>query len=222
MKTTLAAAFAAAMALGTLAQAQTAEDAFGIWLNPENKSQTEFYKCGDGVCAKIVKVTDGQKTDDKNPDAAKRSRPIVGLVIMQGAKKTGARQWAGNLYNRADGKSYAGTAHGQEQGRGRSGRLRGRRVLPDDDLHPREVALPAFDAFAVRGPGRSGLGRTLRMAVPACLHGAQYCCGRGAPRARCALQNAAAMCHYLHTVDCGSGLVTPSPGEPGGRHAGLR
>ena len=41
----------AAMALAVAAYAQTAEDALGVWENPENKSHTEFYKCGDGVCA---------------------------------------------------------------------------------------------------------------------------------------------------------------------------
>jgi uncharacterized protein (DUF2147 family) len=92
-----------------MAYAQSAEDAFGVWLNPENQSHTEFYSCGGGLCAKIVKNVDGQKTDDKNPDAAKKGRPIVGLVIMQGAKKTGTNKWAGTLYNRADGKSYSGT-----------------------------------------------------------------------------------------------------------------
>jgi uncharacterized protein (DUF2147 family) len=99
----------AALVLAAAVRAQTAEDAIGVWENPENKSHTEFYKCGEGVCGKIVKVVDGQKTDDKNPDPAKRSRPIVGLVIMQGAKKTGPSKWAGTLYNRADGKSYSGT-----------------------------------------------------------------------------------------------------------------
>jgi uncharacterized protein (DUF2147 family) len=54
-------------------------------------------------------VVDGQKTDDKNPDPAKRNRPIVGLVIMQGAKKAGPASWSGQLYNRADGKTYSGT-----------------------------------------------------------------------------------------------------------------
>lgn len=92
-----------------LAAAQTAEDAFGVWLNPENQSNVELYRCGDGLCAKVTKVVDGQKTDDKNPDAAKRNRPIVGLVIMEGAKKSGANKWSGTLYNRADGKSYSGT-----------------------------------------------------------------------------------------------------------------
>lgn len=109
MRSTAVALGAGTLLLCTMAYAQTAEDAFGVWLNPENKSHTEFYKCGDGLCAKIVKNVDGQKTDDKNPDASKRNRPIVGLVIMQGAKKTGANKWAGTLYNRADGKSYSGT-----------------------------------------------------------------------------------------------------------------
>jgi uncharacterized protein (DUF2147 family) len=104
----VAAVLIASLAGGPVA-GQTAEDAFGTWLNPENQSNVEFYKCGDGLCAKITKVADGQKTDDKNPDAAKRNRPVVGLVIMEGAKKSGDKKWSGTLYNRADGKSYSGT-----------------------------------------------------------------------------------------------------------------
>jgi uncharacterized protein (DUF2147 family) len=99
----------AALALAATAHAQTAEDAFGVWENPENKSHTEFYKCGNGLCARIIKVVDGQKTDDRNPDPAKRKRPIVGLVIVEGAKKTGPKTWAGTVYLRAEGKSYSGT-----------------------------------------------------------------------------------------------------------------
>ena len=94
---------------GGRASAQAAEDAFGVWLNPENQSNVEFYRCGEGLCAKVTKVSDGQTTDDKNPDPAKRTRPIVGLVIMEGAKKSGDNKWSGTLYNRADGKSYSGT-----------------------------------------------------------------------------------------------------------------
>src|SRR6476646_11268528 len=109
MKTRLAAGIATLALIATPVLAQTADDAIGVWENPENKSHTEFYKCGEGVCGKIVKVVDGQKTDDKNPEPAKQKRPIVGLVIMQGAKKTGANKWSGTLYNRADGKEYAGT-----------------------------------------------------------------------------------------------------------------
>ncbi|HWB44856.1 MAG TPA: DUF2147 domain-containing protein [Hyphomicrobiaceae bacterium] len=91
------------------ARAQSATDALGVWLNPENQSNVEFYKCGGSLCAKIVKNPDGQKTDDKNPDPAKRNRPIVGLVIMQDGKQTGPNKWSGSLYNRENGKTYSGS-----------------------------------------------------------------------------------------------------------------
>jgi len=89
--------------------ADTADQAFGVWRHPENGSHVEMSKCGDGLCAKIVSIEDNQQTDDKNPDPALRSRPIIGLPIMTGAKKTGPATWSGALYNRADGKTYAGT-----------------------------------------------------------------------------------------------------------------
>jgi uncharacterized protein (DUF2147 family) len=109
MRKSMIAAGAGLLMFGTAVYAQVAEDAFGTWLNPENKSHTQFYKCGEGLCAKIVKSGDGQKTDDKNPDPAKRNRPIEGLVIMENAKKSGTNKWTGSLYNRADGKTYSGT-----------------------------------------------------------------------------------------------------------------
>jgi uncharacterized protein (DUF2147 family) len=97
------------LAAPSLAMADAADQAFGVWRHPENGSHVEMSQCGDGLCAKIVSVEDDQKTDDKNPDPALRSRPIIGLAIMTGAKKTGPATWSGQLYNRADGKSYAGT-----------------------------------------------------------------------------------------------------------------
>lgn len=104
---------AAAAVLASLAPeptlAQTADDAFGVWRNPENGSHIEMYDCGGSLCARIVKVQDGQKTDDKNPDIATRSRPIIGLLIISGAKKSGPNTWQGTVYNRADGGTYAAT-----------------------------------------------------------------------------------------------------------------
>jgi uncharacterized protein (DUF2147 family) len=91
------------------AAAQAAEDAFGTWLNPDDQSNIELYKCGEGLCARITKLVDAKAADEKNPDAEKRTRPIVGLVIMDGARKSGANKWSGTLYNPTDGKSYSGT-----------------------------------------------------------------------------------------------------------------
>lgn len=89
--------------------AQSAEDVFGVWENPENGSHIQIAKCGAGVCATVVKVKDASRTDEKNPDPALRKRPIKGIVIMNGGKKTDAKTWSGKLYNTQDGQTYSGT-----------------------------------------------------------------------------------------------------------------
>lgn len=89
--------------------AQTADDAVGTWRHPDNGSVIIVYKCGSGICARIAKVADPGRTDDKNPDPKLRTRPVVGLVIMNGGRKTGANAWSGKLYNTLDGQTYNGT-----------------------------------------------------------------------------------------------------------------
>jgi uncharacterized protein (DUF2147 family) len=104
---------ALAVAGGTLlgsggVYAQSAEDAFGTWKHPDNGSNISIYQCGGGLCAKVVKVADPSRKDDKNPDPKLRTRPVVGVVIMNGAKKSGASSWSGKLYNTQDGQTYSG------------------------------------------------------------------------------------------------------------------
>lgn len=89
--------------------AQTAEDAFGVWENPENGSHIKISKCGGGLCATVVKVKEAGRKDVKNPDPKLRDRPVVGVTIMNGGKKTGAATWSGKLYNTLDGETYNGT-----------------------------------------------------------------------------------------------------------------
>ena len=105
----LSLALPALLVLSLSASAQKAKEAIGVWLNPENGSNVEFYRCGAGLCGKIVKVNDGQVRDSNNPDPAKRERPIVGLLILEGARPTGDNRWAGTLYNRENGKTYSGS-----------------------------------------------------------------------------------------------------------------
>ncbi len=85
-----------------------ADDAFGTWRNPENGSLIKLYPCDGGLCAQIVQTSNPDAKDEKNPDPAKRDRKVQGLVIMNGAKKTGENSWKGELYNREDGKTYSG------------------------------------------------------------------------------------------------------------------
>ncbi len=89
--------------------AQKAEDAFGTWVHPDNGSHIRVSPCGGGLCATIVSVKDPSRTDDQNPNPKLRKRPVVGITIMSGAKKTGDKTWSGKLYNTLDGQTYNGT-----------------------------------------------------------------------------------------------------------------
>lgn len=108
-------ALAAALACASSpARAQSAEGAFGTWNNPANGGHIEISQCGEKLCAKIVAIpdndgADGPKVDRRNPDETKRDRPIVGLVILEGAYKADEKSWAGSIYNPEDGKTYAVT-----------------------------------------------------------------------------------------------------------------
>ena len=93
------------------ARAQTAEQALGMWLNPANGGHIEMANCGEKLCAKIVSIPnndppDGPKTDKRNPDETKRDRPIVGMLILEGAYKADEKSWKGSIYNPEDGKLY--------------------------------------------------------------------------------------------------------------------
>ncbi len=99
-------AFYAAMNSEALAGA---EDAFGTWRDNEKGSIVKVYSCGGGLCAQIVKTKDAGAKDVNNPNPALRNRPIAGLVIMSGARKTGENKWQGTIYNREDGQRYSGS-----------------------------------------------------------------------------------------------------------------
>jgi uncharacterized protein (DUF2147 family) len=88
-------------------QAAAAEP-YGVWRHPDNGSLVRMYECGSGLCAKIIEVRESGRKDVHNPDPAKRSRPVEGIVIMNGAQKTGEDTWEGQLYNTQNGKTYSG------------------------------------------------------------------------------------------------------------------
>jgi uncharacterized protein (DUF2147 family) len=70
--------------------------------------------CGGALCASIASIkqpTDPQtgrpKADSQNPDASKRSRPLLGVQIFSGMRPQGPNKWAGGqLYNPEDGRTY--------------------------------------------------------------------------------------------------------------------
>lgn len=113
-------ALVAAATIGLLsngAQAQTAEDAFGIWQEAETGGQLEVLKCGEALCAKIAKVPPGKEEakDVNNEDPAKRDRLLLGMMIMENAAKKDDTTWAGIIYDRERGKSFDATVKAKDK-----------------------------------------------------------------------------------------------------------
>jgi uncharacterized protein (DUF2147 family) len=94
----------------------SAGDPRGTWTTESGKAKVAIVNCGGAICGNIVSlsepmdpVTGKPKTDGNNPDAAKRSRPMVGVPIVIDMKPESADKWSGQVYNAEDGKTYSGS-----------------------------------------------------------------------------------------------------------------
>lgn len=100
-----AAALTSALLLSPMASAAALD---GTWLTESGETKVAFAPCGAATCGTIQ----WQKTpraDTENPDATKRSRPLVGAVMLSDIQADGAGRWKGQLYNIENGKTYSGT-----------------------------------------------------------------------------------------------------------------
>jgi uncharacterized protein (DUF2147 family) len=108
-----AALTAVAIASGTLAA--HAADPNGVWLSEDGDVKMKVSACGGALCGAIAWLKDPNdesgrpKADKNNSDAAKRTRPLLGSLIMVGMKPDGANKWSGDIYNARDGKIYSGS-----------------------------------------------------------------------------------------------------------------
>jgi len=85
----------------------------GVWLHANQRIQIEIAPCDDRLCAKIVwfrwpNDAQGQPLVDlKNHDPALRNRPLLGLNVLNGLRRTDENTWAeGKIYNPDDGVNY--------------------------------------------------------------------------------------------------------------------
>ncbi len=106
----------------TAASAAGDDDILGVWNNEEKDGKIEIFKCDGKYCGKIVFAKEpnyppGSKEgtpgtprlDHNNPDAAKRSRPIIGLQIVNNFIFAGENVWkGGTVYDPKNGKTYRG------------------------------------------------------------------------------------------------------------------
>lgn len=94
-----------------LAEAKAGEP-YGTW--SMGKVTIKVTDCGGGLCGTIVglkepisKIDGKPKVDRENPDASKRTRPLIGLAVLIGMKPAGDGKWQGAIYNPDDGNTYS-------------------------------------------------------------------------------------------------------------------
>jgi uncharacterized protein (DUF2147 family) len=93
-----------------------AADPLGKWYTADNDSQVRITNCGGALCGTLVwlktpidPATGQPKLDKNNADAAKQSRPLLGVPIVLAMTPSGAGVWSGDVYNASDGKTYSGS-----------------------------------------------------------------------------------------------------------------
>lgn len=103
---------AAAIMIGVAASALA--DPSGLWREKDGGT-IRIYHCGASYCAVIASVnppldpaTGKPATDKRNPDAHKRSRPLVGVGILSSMRPNGPGKWSGKLYDSDRGRSLSG------------------------------------------------------------------------------------------------------------------
>ena len=102
-------AAAALVALTIAGTAHAAQPIAGRWVTADGSAIVQVGPCGGSTCGRIATVLKSQPgaptTDVGNPDAALRTRPIVGLPILSGFSDAGS-DWRGRIYDPRNGKSY--------------------------------------------------------------------------------------------------------------------
>ena len=85
----------------------------GIWLHANGRIRVEIAPCGDRLCGRIVwfkRPNDAHgrpRANSKNTDRALRTRPLLGLTVLRGLRRSGDTAWeGGEIYNPDDGTDY--------------------------------------------------------------------------------------------------------------------
>ena len=87
--------------------------ATGLWLTQKGDARIHVSNCGSAICGKVVWLKDAidpltrkPQTDDKNPNPALATRPMIGVQLFIGMNSNGPNSWAGKIYNADDGGTY--------------------------------------------------------------------------------------------------------------------
>lgn len=91
-----------------------ADDIVGIWVTSgKEPAKIQIYRSGEKYYGKVIwlesPAANGKpRVDGNNPVKAKRSSPVVGLVILTGFTFNGKDEWrGGDIYDPESGKTYS-------------------------------------------------------------------------------------------------------------------
>jgi uncharacterized protein (DUF2147 family) len=93
-------------------KAQSENAILGVWYNTEKTAKVEILKKGTDFIGKIVWLKDpnpgGKPAVDKdNPNAKFKSRPLMGLNLLEGLKFDSGMWEDGTIYDPKTGKTYS-------------------------------------------------------------------------------------------------------------------
>lgn len=87
-----------------------AVDVTGVWMSQDGDTKIQISNCGEALCGKVVWLkepidpkTGKPRTDKFNPDTSKRSRPMLGLQVVNGLRPAGPDEWTGPIYHADEG-----------------------------------------------------------------------------------------------------------------------
>ncbi len=90
--------------------AALAADPTGDWKVADGVANIRVAQCNGNMWGAVAweKMPGGK--DKNNPDAAKQSRPTLGMpILIEMKKKSGVDAWEGQVYNAKDGQLYSST-----------------------------------------------------------------------------------------------------------------
>jgi uncharacterized protein (DUF2147 family) len=95
-----------------VAKAQSENAILGVWYNTEKTAQVEIAKKGSAFIGRIVWLKDpnpgGKPAVDKdNPNPKLKSRPLLGLNLLEGLKFSSGFLEDGTIYYPKSGKTYS-------------------------------------------------------------------------------------------------------------------
>ena len=115
MKTHIIFAALSLLVAGSSARAAGPMDPAGTWLTEDGRAKVRIEKCGADhaeICGNVVWLKEPlddnghPKTDEKNPDPAKRSRSTLGMPLFVELKPDDEQVYSGEIYNAENGKNY--------------------------------------------------------------------------------------------------------------------